>query len=344
MEKSEITIKDVAKLAGCSPTTVSRVINNSDHPVSSKTKALVKEAIKELNFRPNRIAQGLKSDKSHIIGVIVHDICDSYFAQMVKGIEEFISDYDYIINIYNTNRGIEKELHSVNMLKVNRADAVVFAGSTLLDEEYRKIMGEYVQNLKKQGTVIVGVTPHPFEIVNIELGNELAAQTITDYVLNKGHRKIAYVAGPKILNTSQQRSEGFKKALKCRGIEVDNRLIIRSDFSFEGGRKAALELLDNIDEVTAVVAANDATALGLMWELNNQGIKVPQDVSVVGVDDLPEAKYSYPPLTTISLPVYKLGKQIGEYLINKLHGNKIVDDPANVQISLIERGSVRDLL
>ncbi len=338
----EITIKDVAKLAGCSPTTVSRVINNSDHPVSKDTADKVEAAIKKLNFSPNRIAQGLKSDKSNIIGVIVHDICDSYFAQMVKGIEEFISGHDYIVNIYNTNRDVDTELHAVSMLKANRADAVVFAGGAIMDKRYEREMYELVKSLKKQNTLLLGVTPHPFDIKNINLENENTAQMITEYVINKGHRKIAYVKGPENVYTSILRLNGFKKALKDNDIHLNTNLLFQGDFSFEGGRRAALGILDSKEEITAVVASNDATALGLIWELNNQGVNVPKDISVVGIDDLPEAKYSYPALTTVSLPIYDLGAMIGRYLLENLNnedGFQITD----IERKLVERDSVISL-
>ena len=342
MANKEITIKDVARLAECSPTTVSRVINNSDHPVSKDTAEKVEAAIKKLNFSPNRIAQGLKSDKSNIIGVIVHDICDSYFAQMVKGIEEFISGHDYIVNIYNTSRSVEKELHAVSMLKANRADAIVLAGGALMDKEYEQKMYTMVEQLKSQGTVLLGVTPHPFEINNISLGNKKAAAMIGDYLVQNGHQKIAFVDGPEKLYTSYLRREGLKESLKNHGLQLKEDLIFAGDFSFEGGRKAALKIMEKVDQITAVVGANDATALGLIWELNNQGIKVPADISVVGIDDLPEAKYSYPPLTTISLPIYQLGTNIGKYLLESLKSDQ-QPELDNIEMHLIERKSVKNI-
>ncbi|RCW61855.1 MULTISPECIES: LacI family DNA-binding transcriptional regulator [Halanaerobium] len=342
MANKEITIKDVARLAECSPTTVSRVINNSDHPVSKDTEDKVKAAIKKLNFSPNRIAQGLKSDKSNIIGVIVHDICDSYFAEMVKGIEEFISGHEYIVNIYNTSRSVEKEVHAVNMLKANRADAIVFAGGALMDKEYEQKMYTIIEQLKAQGTILLGITPHPFEINNISLGNKTAAKIVTEHLLENGHRKIAFIDGPKNLYTSFLRREGLKDKLMENGLTLPDELIFDGDFSFEGGRKAALKLMDKIDQITAVLAANDATALGLIWELNNQGIKVPADISVVGIDDLPEAKYSYPPLTTVSLPIYQLGTNIGKYLLENLKEKK--NSKFNsIDLKLIKRNSVKDI-
>ena len=343
MANKEVTIKDVAKLAECSPTTVSRVINNSDHPVSKDTAEKVEDAIKKLNFSPNRIAQGLKSDRSNIIGVSVHDICDSYFAQMVKGIEEFISGHEYIVNIYNTSRSVEKELHAVNMLKANRADAIVFAGGALMDKEYEQKMYSIVEQLKAQNTVLLGVTPHPFEINNISLGNKKAAAMIGDYLIENGHQKIAFVDGPDNLYTSYLRRKGLKESLFKHNLKLNDDLIFSGDFSFEGGRKAALKLLDKDDqEITAVLGANDATALGMIWELNNQGIKVPDDISVVGIDDLPEAKYSYPPLTTISLPIYQLGTNIGKFLLESLTSDQEADLD-NIEMQLIERKSVKKL-
>ncbi|MFW5687183.1 MAG: LacI family DNA-binding transcriptional regulator, partial [Halanaerobium sp.] len=130
--------------------------------------------------------------------------------------------------------------------------------------------------------------------------------------------------------------------LQKKGLTLKEDLIFSGDFSFEGGRKAALKLLEKIDQVTAVLAANDATALGLIWELNNQGINVPEDISVVGIDDLPEAKYSYPPLTTISLPIHRLGTNIGKYLLENLKEKKN-SEFERIDLKLIKRNSVKNI-
>ncbi len=336
----KISIKDVAKKAGVSPTTVSRVINNSDHPVSESTKKLVESAIAELDFEPNRLAQGLINNKSNIIGVIVHDISDPYFAEILKGIEEIISDYDYIINIYNTFRDIDKELKAVNTLRALRADGIVFAGGSLLNKRYEDKMHWYVDQLRNNGTVVVGVASHPFSIKTIPVGNNQAAKMITEYLCKHGHQRIAYINGPEIISTTRERLEGFKDVMLSKNIFNKN-LIIDGDFSFEGGRKAGLKLLEVIDSVSAVVAANDESALGLIWELKNRGVKVPEDISVVGIGNIPESKYSYPPLTTISLPIRKIGLQVGSYLISMLEDKPQLDDNYITELSLVERDSVR---
>ncbi len=340
-KRGNISIKDVAELAGVSPTTVSRVINNSDHPVNSKTREAVKEAIKELNFQPNRMAQGLINKKSNIIGVIVHDISDAYFAELVKGIEEVTFDYNYIVNIYNTNRDIHKELQAVNMLKANQAEAVVFTGGHLLDDYYSRQMEELIEDLKEQGCYLLGVTAHPYDIKNINIGNRTAARMITEYLLDKGHNRIAYIKGPGILNTSAKRLQGFRDAFRNRGLEVRDELLIPGDFTFEGGRKAAQEVIEYVDEITAVVSSNDETALGLIWELKQKGIGVPGDISVTGIGNIPGSKYSYPPLTTISLPLYSIGKKAGTYLISRLEEKEEIPEDIEVNIGLVERESVK---
>ncbi|AZO94387.1 LacI family DNA-binding transcriptional regulator [Halocella sp. SP3-1] len=344
INNNKISIKDVAKLAGVSITTVSRVINNSKHPVSSKTRVEVQKAIKELNFQPNRLAQGLINNKSSIIGVIVHDISDTYFSEMVKGIEEVTFENDYIINIYNTDRDIHKELQAVNMLKANQAEAIVFTGGHLIDDFYDRQIREYIKQLKQQGCYIISVNPYPYNIKDIDIGNKLATRTITEYLFNKGHENIAYVTGPAISHTTWERFSGYKDALKNKGLIFREEFVISGDFTFEGGRKAALELLDHISDITAVVTANDATALGLMWELKHNGVNIPEDVSVVGIGNIPETKYAYPPLTTIALPLFELGKKIGNCLMSKLLNNKVILEDIDVKIGLIERKSVKNLL
>ncbi|MEJ6950717.1 LacI family DNA-binding transcriptional regulator [Natronospora cellulosivora (SeqCode)] len=339
---AKVSIKDVAKLAGVSPTTVSRVINNSDHPVSDKSRKAVEEAVQELNFQPNRMAQGLSSNKSNIIGVIVHDISDDYFAEILKGIESVLYNYDYIVNIYNTYRDVDKELKAVNMLRANSADALVFTGGSLLDEHYKEKMKDYINGLKKEGCFILGVTAHP-DIETIDLGNFEATKEICRYLFINGHRNIAYVHGPKILNTSRDRYKGFLEAHKDEGVVFDENYLYESDFSFEGGRMLALKIIEKIDKVTAIVASNDETALGILWELKNQGYNVPEDISLVGIGNIPSTRYSYPPLTTISLPIYQIGVTIGKRIINSLQKGEDIEIELDSKIELVERESVKKI-
>lgn len=337
---SKISIKEVAKLAGVSPTTVSRVINNSDHPVSKDTRKKVMKAVKDLNFEPNRMARGLSSKKSNIIGVIVHDVSDDYFSEILKGIESVIYREKYVVNIYNTYRDVKRELRAVNMLRAYRADAVIFTGGALLDEDYDKKINTIIKQLKSEGSIIVGVTEHPFADVNFEVGNLAAVKKITNYLFEKGHKKIAYLNGPEILNTSYQRFRGFVQAFKEHECGFNSELLFSADFTFEGGRKAALEVVRKINNITAVVAANDEMALGLIWELKNQGYNVPGDISVVGIGDIPSAKFSYPPLTTLSLPIYRTGVSIGRYILKALQGDNINIANFDNDLVLVERESV----
>ena len=341
-ENNNISIKDVAREAEVSPTTVSRVINNSNHPVNNKTKALVKKAIKKLNYQPNRLAQGLKKNKSNIIGVIVHDISDEYFAQMVKGIETVTFDNDYIVNIINTERDIYKELKAVNMLKANRAEAIILTGGNLIDDEYYEKMEGHINDLKDQDTYILGVTSHPFDINNIRIGNKKAAETITQYLLNKKYKNIVYINGPEILSTTRERLRGYKNALKNADIKIKDEYIISGDFTFEGGRRAAeniKKMLAGGQNIEAIVASNDETALGLIWELKQKGIDIPRDIAVSGIGNIPAAKYSEPGLTTISLPLYELGQKIGNNVVNYLNGNIEEMKKLEVNIGLVERES-----
>ncbi len=346
-QQTNASIKDVAELAGVSPTTVSRVINNSDHPVNDETKFKVEKAIKKLNYQPNRLAQGLKNNKSKIIGVIVHDISDSYFAEIVKGIENITFNNDYIANIINTERDIDKELKAVNLLKVNMAEGIVFTGGHLIDIRYEKEMEKHIKELKNQNSCILGVTSHPFEFKNIEIGNFKAGCKAVNYLLENGHKNIAFIKGPDILSTSRERFDGYEETMIKNNISIKEKFIFEGDFSFEGGRKAARKILKYKDQITGIVAANDKTALGLIWELKKNNIKVPDKISVIGIGDIPSSKYADPPLTTVSLPLYKLGEKIGKYIIGELKENKnkekIKINNLNFEIGLKQRSSTLKL-
>ena len=318
------------------------MINNSDHPVNNKTAARVQEAVRQLNYEPNRMAQGLKNNKSRIIGVIVHDISDSYFSEMVKGIEAVTFNYDYIVNIYNTSRNAAKEIKALKMLKANRAEAVIMTGGTLLDDDYNAEMKRLIPQLKGQGCRILGVTTRPFDIMNIELGNYTAGYMITQHLINRGHHRIAFVAGPDILKTSKERLQGYKDALDNSGIAENKSRIIPGDFTFEGGRKAAEKIMDYSKTITAAAASNDESGLGLMWQLRENGFTVPDDISVTGIGNIPSSRYAVPPLTTVNLPIYRLGKKIGEYIIRELKNGK--SRPiTSIKLNIKERSSVKKI-
>lgn len=338
----KISIKDVAKLAGVSTATVSRVVNNTDYPVKEETKAVVEKAVKELKFQPNRWARSLSQNKSNIIGVIVHDISSDYFSELLKGIEGVLFDNEFVINVFDTARKIDKQLKALNLLKADQADAVIFPGGIMFDDSSVDDIKQTIEGLKNQGCNIVAVTDNPFAIKNIDIGNTLATRTITEYLINKGHRNIAYLHGPELMNAAIERLNGFKEAMKNRQLKINEDFIIPGDFTFESGRKAALNIINKEKNISAVVASNDESALGLLWELHQRNIDVPGDISVVGIDNIPLSKYYFPPLTTINLPLHELGQKIGRYISAKLQGDQLIDE-IDVHVGLVERKSVKDI-
>lgn len=340
-KNKKISITDVAELAGVSPTTVSRVINNSDHPVSKKTREIVEKAVKKLDFQPNRMAQNLINNRSHIVGVIVHDISDEYFGEIVKGIEEIVFDYDYIVNIYNTARDVEKELDSVKMLRANRAEALVFTGGSIIDEHYNEIMSQHLKAMKENGSIIIGITTSPFDIIHFtSAAHKEAGKKITDYLIDINHKKIAYINGPEYISTAQERLKGYKESMQKNNLEIKDDYILSGDFTFESGRRAAEEIIDKDLDITAVIGANDMAALGAIWEFKNQGLNVPEDISVAGIGDIPDAKYAYPPLTTVCIPIYQIGKCIGKYIIKKLEKDLSLPVEDEIKLTIAERESV----
>ena len=343
MKNKKISIKDVAEEAGVSPATVSRVINDTDYPVKNKTKKAVKEAVEKLNYQPNQVARNLAKKQSNIIGIIVHDISSAYFSEMLRGIEDTFFENNYIINICDTRYSVKRQLKDLNLLQANHVEAVIFPGGVIYEDDYLKDIKKCFQTLKEDGCRIIGVTSNPFDIKNVDVGNVLASRTITEYLINYGHEKIAYVNGPEIMNATSERLQGYKEALQNRDLEVVHDLIIDGDFSFKGGRQAALNLLEKKHKFSAVVAANDESALGLMWEFQQRGIEVPEEVSIVGIGNIPRSKCSYPSLTTVNLPLHEIGENIGNYIINKLDTKNYITEEYEVNVGIVERQSVKNM-
>jgi LacI family transcriptional regulator len=312
-------INDVARRAGVSISTVSRVLNNSDYPVKPGTREKVLEAAAELRFRPNDLARSLLLKKSRTIGLIVPDISNPYYPELSLGIESTASEHGYSVIFCNTSRRQEKLEQYVDVLLQKRADGIILAGGGSESPEVTQVLTDFDVHV-----ALVGRHGLPFPSVQID--NMGAAREATSHLIALGHRHIAFVSGPPGLTSVQDRLAGYRAALKEHGMKRDGRLLRVGDFGAESGYTSATSLLQGEPTPTAVFCANDRMAVGAIAAAADLDLAVPGDLSVVGFDDTVLASQIRPSLTTVAVPAYEMGAAAMRLLLGLIDGEECPGD------------------
>lgn len=303
------SITDVARLAGVSTATVSRVVSSAPYAVSPATRERVLEAARTLDYVPNALARGLHKSHIPVVGVIVHDITDPYFAEVVRGVEDAASVGGFLVVTCSSDRIAERELSYVRLLRSMRAATIIFAGSGLDDEALNLEVAKHVAAMRDYGAAVVHLSPHANGEADIGIDNALGISTLVAALVALGHRQIAYLAGPASLYVSRQRLDGYRRGLAEAGLAFDDRLVVRTGFNREGGALGIDALLAGETPFSAVCAANDLLALGALQRLAELGIAVPAQMSVAGFDDITTAAIATPGLSTVRLPLHEIGRQ-----------------------------------
>lgn len=331
------SLRHVAELAGVSVATASRVMSGSSHPVSKATRERVLSAADRLSFEPNRLARALVTARSHTVGVIVHDISDPYFGEIVKGLEDGIHADDYRLFVASSERDPEKELDYVRAFLSHQVDALIFAASSLTNPAYAETLTQLAHRFRTRGGVTIILSDHLLAGPRVIFDNRRGVAEMVGYLAGRGHRRIGYITGPDDLEVSRVRLAGFNSAAAEYGIESGPEYVANGRFTATGGSEAVSEITDRVD-VSAVLAANDLMAIGAMRQLLASGVRVPEDVSVAGFDDIPLAEYGPVPLTTMRVPTYEIGLQGAAILLQALSG----EEPEDVRLggTIIERDSV----
>jgi LacI family transcriptional regulator len=306
-------IEEVAKLSGVSRSTVSRVINN-DPNVKESTRARVQEVIRRVNFQPNSVARGLASGRTRIIGLVLptaHSslFTDPYYPGLIQGITAACNAQDYSVMLWLTNQ--EQERSKIHQLASDSLlDGVVIA-SYLIDDPILEI-------LIKTGLpfLLIGRHPSRDDLNYIDVDNFNGAREAVVHLLRLGRNRIATITGPSKMIAGLDRRAGYERAFRERGLSIDPALIVEGDFTESGGYNSMLRLIPHNPD--AVFIASDSMALGALRALNEAGRRVPEDVAVVGFDDIPAAAHMDPPLTTIRQDIPRLGQLTGETLIQIL--------------------------
>jgi LacI family transcriptional regulator len=296
------SLADVARRAGVSIATASRALNGSRHPVSARLRERIARAAEEVGYRPSAVARALVTRRSRIIGVIVGDIVDPYFAEITRGIEDHANRAGYLTIVCNADRSPGAELAYVRMMRDYSAEGIVFAGGGYTMGEDADALAELVGEAVEDGIGVLTLAPRGFTGPTIAVDNRAAAADVTAYLAGLGHRRIAFVRGPAGLSTGDLRRDGFRAAMQAAGLEPE--LEFEGDFDHESGRAAALRMMA-AGLPDAVVGANDESAVGVLMAFRQAGVEVPGQVSVAGIGDTRSARLL--DLTTVSIPLYELG-------------------------------------
>ena len=333
-----VTLTAVAQRAGVSPATVSRVLNG-DYPVAVATRKRVERAVRDLDYVVNAHARALLSSTSGIVGTILNDLSDPFFALVFRGIQNAASDLSRLVVTCNTAGDPDREFTYIEMLRRQRADAVIIVGAAAEDAGYRRQLAAQARGLRAQGSRLVlcgrpkPIRDAPANVVTFD--NAGAGRALVDHLVGLGHRRIAYVGGPAGRTTSSDRRRGFVEGMSAAGLRVDEQLVAEGDFSRDSGYAAAAGLIDSGAEFTAIIGGNDQIAIGVLVALRDAGRSVPDDVSVVGIGDTPIAADLSPALTTVHLPLEEAGRQAVSFAFAPQGPTKTVTLPH----SLVVRGS-----
>lgn len=327
------TIKDVAKLAGVSVATVSRVLN--DLPgYSEETRAKVLNAVTELGYQPNAIARGLVNKRTQTIGVLFPSVSSAFSSEILHGIEEAAQEHGYSVVVCNTAEDGKRTMKYLQVLREKQVDGIILSSGVLKEE--------YYETLRKMGipVVLVASKSEYADIPYVKVDDHQAAYDACTYLIQQGHRRIGMISGPAHdVIAGEPRIAGFRAALADHGLPVDEAPVLDGRFSFAGGCKAAEELLRQAPEVTAVFAAGDEMAIGVISTALRLGVAVPAQLSVIGYDNLKLAEMSYPPLTTVAQPLAGMGRLAASKLLTRIETGQ-PEASEFVPHQVVERGTV----
>jgi len=329
------TISEVAKLAGVSRATVSKVFNN-DEKISKKTRDKVLEIAKKLNYQPSAIARSLRNKKSKAIGLMLPNITNPFFPQVVRGVEEVALENNYVVIFCSFEEQFQKESQYFQLLDNRWIDGIIFSGVTGDKEEK-----EYIQNIQKRGIPIVfidrGIEGHFSNLVAID--NEEATFKGTRYLLELGHKRIGFVNGPGEVKLFAKRLEGYKRALQESGLEFDKDLVVEGKQNPGVAEQAVKQFLSQKKPPTAIFATSDLVAIALLREVQNRGLGVPEDISIMGFDNVPLASLTSPSLTTVAQPIYKMGVEATKLLIDHIEKKETTKRKIILDTELVIRES-----
>lgn len=321
------TISDVAERAGVSTATVSRVLAGIGRS-RPDTSAAVMAAVEALGYRPSGVARSLRMQRTGTLGLIVSDIQNPFFPELVRAADDAARAIDYSILLGSAAFDELRAVHYLNLMVDRRVDGIIVASSQISDASWRWLIASPVP------VIVVNAEPPDYRVPAIASDNEAGSRLAVEHLVGLGHRRIGYVRGPESFTAAAPRFDGFRKACQEAGLGPEDTPVVQGDGQVEGGERAAGEMLALVPRVTAIACYNDMTAIGALRMLRGAGRHVPGDVSVVGFDDIAAASWVVPALTTVSQPKAEMGRLAVEYLVRALEDPSGEPAPQTVRLPL----------
>ncbi len=331
-----VTINQIAKLAGVSTATVSNVINNKIGKISDETRDRVLQIIKEEGYIPNRIASSMVTKQTKTIGLIIPDISNPFFPDLARGVEDFASENDYTVILCNSDNQLSKEETYIEMLQEKMVDGIIIGAS----RSRTTVSGE----LLNSRVPIVSVDRKIAELdddAQVIVDNEEGVFQAVTYLLERGYRRICHLSGPIELKTAKDRYNGFLRAHKTAGLEPMKNHLYAGSYTTDWGYEASKQILKERNDIECFMCGNDLIALGVYRTLHEQDLRVPEDIAVVGYDDIYVSSVVSPSLTTVRQPSYQMGYRAAETLINKIKTGQFKKYTLPLQAELVIRDSTK---
>ncbi|BBU41331.1 MULTISPECIES: LacI family DNA-binding transcriptional regulator [Aeribacillus] len=329
-----VRISDVAKMANVSTATVSRVLSNSGN-VKKETAEKVLEAIKKLNYQPNLLARQLRRLETKTVLVVVPDITNTFFSKILRGIEQVAIENDYEVLLGDTGNSLEREKGYLDILRQKKADGMILLTARLESHLLEEISHEFP-------VVLACEYLEGSDIPTVSIDNISSARKATEYLISLGHKRIGFLSGPMDVILSRDRLKGFKQGMMQHDIAIEPNLIQEGDFSFESGFNLMTKLLALTEPPTAVFASSDEMAIGAIKAIKAKGLKVPDDISIVGFDDIKFASIFEPALTTVSQPMFEIGQKAMELLIKLIQKDKLEKSQYILEDQLVIRETCKE--
>jgi len=330
--RKRATIRDVGRAARVSYQTVSRVINGQDS-IAPATRAKVERAIAALGFRPSHIARSLVSRSTKTIGLVMGDVASPFFPDVVRGAEDVLSEAGYCLILSNSGRDPERERRNIRHLLERSTDGLILGAPQGAPEELRDLAARAAAPMVFLNREVKGP-----RVAAVWIDWRAATTEVVRHLAGLGHRRLALVAPPREETRFANREDWYRWALGRADLGPDPSLIFRETISIEGGYRAGRRLLARADPPSAAICHSDAMAIGLLQACREGGVRVPDDLSVVGWDDVPYASLVTPPLTTVRVPRYDLGRTAARRLLELIAGRPAID-PRPLPLELIHRAS-----
>ena len=330
-----VTLRDVARVAGVHPATVSRALNEETRAlVNQETVRRVLKAAEELHYQPNPIARGLKTNRSYTIGVLIPDLTNPLFPPILRGIEDRLETAGYTPLTANTDNDPERELLDSQTMRARQVDGII-AATARRDHRLHDALLEAGIEL-----VLVNRRQAELPVSAATADDRLGMLLSVEHLLSLGHTRIAHLAGPLDYSTGLDRYESFHETMRAAGVQPDAELVLVAEaFTESEGARLCGQLMADGRRFTAVAAANDLLALGCYDVFAERGVRCPEEISVVGFNDMPFAGRFQPPLTTIHIPHYEIGKAAAELMLERLQDGESPPRDVRLEPTLIVRGS-----